>query len=155
MQVPFFDKIVKKRGKKFFNRLYKPKRSITFDYAPLIALFYFHINKVCAFLLPVLRAAAAALRKIGLAAAAPVKNFVCFFAVFAAVGINAVRVAEHVVYPAACFVNYAYQQVFHGSYLLQQQFSFRRAVSSGVTTTKRLPSGNTRAVLKNCGSCAS
>ena len=45
----FFDKIVKKRGKKFFNRLYKPKRSITFDYAPLIALFYFHINKVCAF----------------------------------------------------------------------------------------------------------
>ena len=41
--------IVKKRGKKFFNRLYKSKRSITFDYAPLIALFYFHINKVCAF----------------------------------------------------------------------------------------------------------
>ena len=79
------------------------------------------------FLLPVIRAAAAALRKIGLAAAAPVKNFVCFFAVFAAVGVNAFRMSEHIVYPAACFVNYAYQQVFHGSNLLQQQFGFRAA----------------------------
>ena len=63
------------------------------------------------FLLPVLRAAAAALRKIGLAAAAPVKNFVCFFAVFAAVGVNAGRMAGLGVYPAAGLLYYAPQGI--------------------------------------------